>query len=75
MPLPREAVRINPKSGNLYFQTPCRCTGVEYLHGTMLLLDLGEILIANSLQCLVFEIFPGSNNKKKKIGEEEEEEV
>lgn len=36
----------------------------------MLLLDL-EILIANSHQDLVFEIFPGSNNKKK----EEEEEV
>lgn len=33
--------------------------------GTMLLLDLGETLIANSHQGLVFEIFPGSNNKKK----------
>lgn len=32
----------------------------------MLLLDLGEIVIANSHQALVFEIFPGSNNKKKK---------
>lgn len=33
----------------------------------MLLLDLGEFLIANSHQGLVFEIFPGSNNKKKKV--------
>lgn len=32
----------------------------------MLLLDLGEILIAHSHQVLVFEIFPGGNNKKKK---------
>lgn len=33
----------------------------------MLLLDLGESLIANSHQGLVFEIFPGSNNKKKNV--------
>jgi hypothetical protein len=39
---------------------------VLYLHGKMLLVDLGEILIAHSHQDLVFEIFPGSNNKKKK---------